>query len=182
MESAAPSNLSLAAAVLYAVVLAVCLVAATTASRHRQPLAPRRAWLLIALFFAALALVRIGGLEEIVRSTLRAQMQAEGAYEGRRALQGAIFLGFTSLIAALFVWTMLKRFRATRGRRNFALFWAIVAVGSLVALMALRIISFHPVDALLYGPLKLNWVIDIGASLLAMGAAGTYVRLVSSRP
>jgi len=29
-----------------------------------------------------------------------------------------------------------------------------------------------------HGPLKLNWIIDIGASVLVMGAAVTYIRLV----
>jgi hypothetical protein len=48
--------------------------------------------------------------------------------------------------------------------------------------MALRIASLHMIDALLYGPLKLNWVIDIGGSLVVLVAAIYYVQLVHTRP
>ncbi|MFY7744441.1 MAG: hypothetical protein ACOVQY_03395 [Erythrobacter sp.] len=34
----------------------------------------------------------------------------------------------------------------------------------------------------LYGPLKLNWVIDLGATLTVLVAAAYYVRIVRVRP
>jgi hypothetical protein len=52
----------------------------------------------------------------------------------------------------------------------------------MVMLLGLRIVSLHQIDVLLYGPAKLNWVIDIGASLTVLTAAGFYIRLVSHRP
>jgi hypothetical protein len=47
---------------------------------------------------------------------------------------------------------------------------------------ALRLASLHAVDALLYSPVKLNWVIDLGASLVVMLSAIGYIRLVRARP
>jgi hypothetical protein len=40
----------------------------------------------------------------------------------------------------------------------------------------LRVISLHAIDALLYGPIKLNWVIDLGTSLIVLSAAAYYTR------
>lgn len=56
------------------------------------------------------------------------------------------------------------------------------SVVAMVMLLSLRIISMHQIDQLLYGPIKLNWLIDIGASLLAMGAEAIYIRVVIRRP
>ena len=41
---------------------------------------------------------------------------------------------------------------------------------SLVFLLLLRIVSLHSVDLLLYGPLKLNWVIDLGACAIVLAS------------
>lgn len=53
---------------------------------------------------------------------------------------------------------------------------------AMMMLLGLRIVSLHQIDQLLYGPKKLNWLVDIGASLLAMGAAVVYIRVVIGRP
>ena len=47
----------------------------------------------------------------------------------------------------------------------------------MIGVMVLRTISFSALDKLLYGPFKLNWVGDIGAALLVLGAAVFYLRL-----
>jgi hypothetical protein len=49
-------------------------------------------------------------------------------------------------------------------------------------LVILRVISLHMIDRLLFGPLKLNWIGDIGASLVVLGAAIYYMKLVRERP
>jgi hypothetical protein len=180
--SAAPSILSLSAAGLYTLVLGVCLFAATTAGRHRQPFAHIRTWVLIAVIFGVLALMRIGGTEEVLRTILRDELRIEGGYAARRAWQRPAVLALTVTFAGLFLWGLLQQYRAAHGRRNVALFAAFAAVGMLMFLMALRIVSLHQVDMLLYGPIKLNWIVDIGSSVSVMAAAVLYTRYVQRRP
>ena len=71
--------------------------------------------------------------------------------------------------------------RNLRGRRNVARLAGVLAAAAMVCLMALRIASLHMIDALLYGPSKLNWVIDIGVCLVVLVAAIYYVQLVRAR-
>lgn len=182
MQSGAPSILSLGAAGLYTLVLAGCLLAAVTAARLRQPFAHRRTWVLVGLAFGALALMRIAGLEEIVRDLLRNELRLEGGYDQRRALQRPLAFAVIAVVAGLFAWGLWHQWRSAQGRRNMALFVAFAALTTMVMLLGLRIVSLHQIDVLLYGPAKLNWVIDIGASLTVLAAAGFYIRLVSRRP
>ena len=67
------------------------------------------------------------------------------------------------------------------GRRNIAVAIGIASCGVMLAIIALRMISLHAMDRLLYGPLKLNWVGDLGASALVLGAAIYYVLLLKGR-
>ena len=71
--------------------------------------------------------------------------------------------------------------RRHRGRRNIARITAIIAAFVMIFLLGLRLASLHLVDALLFGPLKLNWVIDLGASLIVIFAASYYVQIVRAR-
>lgn len=182
MGSAAPSILSLTAASLYTVILAVCLFAAMSAHRQRQPVAHSRTWVLIAMFFGALALMRIAGAEDWLRGVLRAELRSEGRYNDRRELQRQLVIALMLVFAGLFLWALQIKYRAAHGRRNVAQFVALAAVAMMLFLMALRIVSLHQIDMVLYGPAKLNWIVDIGSSLTVMVAAGLYVRVVSRRP
>lgn len=181
MASAAPSILSLSAAGLYMLVLGMCLFAGATAGRRAQPFAHRRTWVVIGLVFGLLALMRIAGTEEFLRDLLRAELRLEGSYDRRRELQRPLVVIVMCIFAGLFLWGLLRQWRAAHGRRSMALFIAFAAVASMMFLVALRTVSFHQVDILLYGPAKLNWIMDIGASLTVLAAAGYYVRLVSNR-
>lgn len=182
MVFVAPSILSLSAAGLYTVILGVCLFAAASARRSRQPFASSRTWVLIAMFFGALALMRIAGAEELLRSALRSELRAEGGYNDRRELQRQLVIALMAIFAGLFLWALWLQYRAAHGRRNVAQFVAVAAVGMMIFLMTLRIVSLHQIDMLLYGPAKLNWIIDLGSGLVVMAAAGFYVRVVSRRP
>ncbi len=51
----------------------------------------------------------------------------------------------------------------------------------MMANISIRTVSFHALDRLLDGPLKLNWVGDIGATLTVIGAAVIYVRSVRGK-
>jgi hypothetical protein len=174
--------LSLAASGIYALVMLACIVAALTARQHRQPVSHWRTWSALALLFAVLIAVRIVGFEEWLRANLREAMRAEGYYRERRNIQAPIvaaIIGITGLFALGFLY---RAKRQIAGRRNLARLAAIVAALAMMFLIALRMASLHMIDALLYGPVKLNWVIDLGASLTVIGAALYYRQLVRSRP
>lgn len=113
---------------------------------------------------------------------MRAYLMTEGAYGARRTVQAPLVaLAMTSAVLATFV-LLFRWSRTVRGRRNVARAVAILAVLVMVLLIALRLASLHSLDALLYGPLKLNWIIDIGISLTVLGVAAYYVNIVRSRP
>ena len=147
-----------------------------------QEPAHARTWLLVAVLFAVLIALRLAGVEEWVRAILRASLKAAGEYSDRRKLQGplvaAILLGAAAGALALTYFAT----RNFRGRRNLARLAAILASWVMLLLIAVRLTSFSAVDAVLFGPVKLNWVIDLGASLIVMLAAIYYVRLVRARP
>lgn len=173
-----PSVLSLSAAAIYVVVAMACLIAAGTAKRSGQPARHWRTWAAIALVFAALAASRILAIEEHLRELLRAALRADAIYAERRAIQrplAAVALVAVALVAGYMFW---RESRRAKGRRNLAMLLAVGSGMVMALLIMLRIISLHQVDGLLYGPLKLNWVIDLGASLLVLSSAGLYVRLV----
>lgn len=182
MATAAPSILSLMAAGLYTVIVAVCLYAATVARRSSQPRAHYWIWGLIGLGFGAFALLRIVGAEEMLRMMLRDQLSSDGIYATRRSIQRPVVIVLMLMFTASMLWGLMQQYRAAmHGRRNTALFIALAAVATMLFVMGLRIISLHQVDWVLYGPAKLNWFLDIGASLTVAAAAVYYVRLVWRR-
>jgi len=177
--TSAPSLPSLAAAGLYGVVVLLCLMAAVTAGRQRQQSWHKTAWLAIALLFAGLALLRLYGVEEALRDDLRSLLYADGVYEERRKYQRPIAATVLALLAlGIFVWIAIG-FRKVHGRRNAAILVALASAFAMVGLLALRLISLSPVDALLYGPVKLNWIVDLGSALGVLASAGVYFAVVS---
>lgn len=182
MPSDGPSLLSMSAAGFYAVVVAVCLIAAGTAGRLRQPSSHWQTWATIALIFAVLAAMRMIGLEETLRDALRELLRVEMTYDTRRSFQRPLAAAVIVVATAIAAIVLVRRARVVKGRRNIVLLIAAASGLAMALLMTLRIISLHQVDAVLYGPLKLNWVADIGASLVVLVAAVLYVRLVRQRP
>jgi hypothetical protein len=172
------SLLSLAATGVYGCVLLMCLAAAWTASSSRQMPKHVWTWLLLALFFAVLVVLRLFEVEDAVRGSLRTAMRARGSYDQRRAIQGPIVAAIILLAGATALVLLNRIARKVRGQRNLALAAALGAAFAMLVLIALRVISLHVIDAFLYGPLKLNWVIDLGTSLIVLSAAAYYTRLV----
>lgn len=178
---AAPSTLSLLAAALYLVVAGAAGAAAVEAFRHRQITWHLIAWSIIAALFIGFALARIYGFEEMLRADLRKMMYAERAYEERRSFQKPLF-AFVFLVAA----SMIGAFsyfvaKSVRGRRNVAALIAIGCTGGLIFLAAVRLVSLHSVDALLYGPLKINWFADMGMTIAVSACAVRYCLIVRQR-
>jgi cytochrome bd-type quinol oxidase subunit 2 len=176
--TSAPSTLSLIAAALYGVVALLCFAAAVTAVRRRQKHWHLRAWLAMALLFCGFAILRVYGVEEALRSDLRSFLFADGLYGQRRSLQRPIAALAVLLFGVGVLAWIARGFRHVRGRRNVAVMMAGASTFGMVGLITLRLISLSPVDGLLYGPIKLNWIIDLGTSAAVMASAAYYVRLV----
>lgn len=174
--------LGLAAMGLYAMVWAGCAVGAGTAMLHRQPNWHRNAWVMLAILFAALMLLRGFGFEEWLRVGLREGMRSDGSYEERRQIQRLIVAGVLVVVAGQGSWWFYRACRAIRGRRNVAIMAALACGAAMVFLVALRLISLHAIDRLLYGAIKLNWLVDVGASVAVLSLAVYYVMRVRKRP
>jgi hypothetical protein len=176
-----PSLLSLVAAAFYVIVMGACLLALTTALRQKQVRWHVASWMLLAGLFAGLAIMRAFAIEEVVRDELRFLLHAEGKYEDRRALQGMAFAAMFVSAAAIGGFRFFQVTRTIQGRRNVASTIADAGGAGLLLLLMLRIVSLHSVDQFLYGPLKLNWLIDLGASALVLGCSIYYWQVVTGR-
>lgn len=173
-----PSLLSFAAAGFYALVVIACLAAAYVARDQKQQIWHFQVWIAVSALFVFFIVSRILGLEETLRADLRGWLRAEDMVEDRRVMQGAFIAGAIALLAAAGLYAVYLVSRRIQGRRNIA---AAIAGGcglGMLGLIALRTISLHAMDRLLYGPLKLNWVGDLGASAAIIAAAAYYVWLI----
>jgi hypothetical protein len=129
-------------------------------------------------FFLLLLAMRLAGTEELARSSLRRLLHVEGAYAGRRRVQGLVVVGALVAGASLIGFLALRAQPAvarSAGRAR-AMRLARVGVAALAALITVRMISLHAIDRLLYRGPHLNWVIDVGATLLVTAAALAYTR------
>ena len=162
--------LSAAAAAFYLVVAALCLLAARAQSGLPKVGA---VWLAIAMLFLLLAGSRAFGLEESLRGAMRSWLQATGEYGGRRSLQAL----FAALLVGMGGLATIGLLTARRGNSSGpdprGIGFASYAAAAMIGLVGLRLISLHAVDALLYGPLHLNWLIDMGASAVVAACAWT---------
>lgn len=172
------SILSLVACLLYGVVAGAVVRAGREARRNRQQLWHVRAWSLMALYFVVLIVLRLLNLEEGIRESMREMLEAQNLLAERRSLQGPIIAVAIILFASCSMLAAYWTSQRVSGRRNIALAVAIVACGVMFATMVMRTVSLHALDRLLNGPLKLNWVGDIGSSLAVLGAALFYVSVV----
>lgn len=176
------SILSVAAAAVYAVVAVTCVIGTGTAVTNRQPIWHRNAWVALALLFIVLLCMRGLGIEEWARGILREGLRSDGAYAERRGVQGMVVAAVLASVGAAGGWWFYRASQRLRGRRNVAVMVALASGAAMIFLVLLRLISLHAVDSLLYGPLKLNWVGDIGSCLIVVFAAIYYVKLVRARP
>ena len=173
------SSPSMLGAVFYALVVLASIFAARTAWRHHhvqiRGMAPF--WIGSALVFAGLVAARVTLAEDRLRALLRLQLREAGSYDEREAVQLAASLAALA-IAALFALWWGRGWVRSRGdpiRRMVRL--AQLGIAGMVPLWGLRIASLHAVDRLLYsGPLRLNWIIDIGLAATVGLAAVLFVR------
>ena len=175
------SLLSLIACGFYAVVALVCLRAGIEARAKRQRPWHSKSWVFVSAFFILLIVSRLLGIEDLVREEMRGWLQTEGLVESRRAIQGPIIAGAIALFAAAGMFAVYWTAQRISGRRNIAVAAAWGACGVMVATIAMRTVSLHALDRLLNGPLKLNWVGDMGASFVVLGAAIYYIGVVTGQ-
>jgi len=177
----ATSTFSLIAACLYGAVVASCLLALGSAVMRRQTSWHVLGWSAIAVLFVALGVMRLFAFEDLLREALRTVVRNQGAYDNRREFQGPVFAAL--FIAAAFFggFWFYRTSRTVGGRRNVATMIAIGCAFALAFLVMLRIVSLHSVDQLLYGALKLNWIIDIGSSIVVLACGVYYWRVVTGK-
>lgn len=175
MNTIAPTAFNLSAAAIYLGVLLSCLLAAVVAVKQRRSPWHWRIWFAIAALFGLLAMMRWLALEDLVRDQLRAASVDGAVYDQRRNFQRPIAASAIAIAGALVLLIPMRFAKSFRSRRELAVFGASASAVAMVFLLAIRLISLHQIDALLYGPLKLNWIIDLGASLLVAAAAVVYI-------
>ncbi|TNE33766.1 MAG: hypothetical protein EP350_03385 [Alphaproteobacteria bacterium] len=169
-----PSPLSFAACVVYCAVALLCW-RALGAARHagrRNGQAPL--WSFLVVLFVLLAVSRLLMLEDYAREVLRGMLEARGAYAGRREWQAMLSAIAIIVLAAAAAWIWRGSRHLNGAPEAVYLFLGKIAALAILGLVALRLISFHAIDGLLYAGPHLNWVIDIGASLVAGYAAWRY--------
>lgn len=129
-------------------------------------------WLATGLLILALGLARVSGFADLATDIGRDQARSEGLYEARRPLQAllvaVIACGWLA-VTGLAIWRVPER------RRRYLP--SMLVVVALLAFAAVRAISLHAVDTVLYradlGGVR--GVTFVELSLLAMLAAASIV-------
>lgn len=169
--------LNIIATTAYVIFLFPCLFAAYQARRCGRPTGHVVTWVVAAMLLLALALSRANGWEDIAREALRSALEQSGNHAQRRLIQAPFMVVAIVCAAAMpiYIWATLSR---GRPRRSVVLTkLAELVIAAFVALIALRLVSLHATDRLLYaGPVRLNWVLDGGLSLGLAVLAVLYVR------
>ena len=174
----AVSPLSLAATGLYLVVFGFVARSAIVSHQHRQQAWHTRGWLLLAALFAILVILRLFDVEGILRDSVRNSLRQSATYDGRRSFQRPLAAGLIALAGAASFWWMFRTARTVAGRRNVAVMLGLAGGLGMLLLIAMRLVSLHMIDMLLYGPIKFNWFADLGLSCLIAWASWRYVRIV----
>jgi hypothetical protein len=139
-----------------------CGGAALSAARPPRGVNHAMAWAGIAALFLALAAIRATDADSLAGAAMRALLTSEGDYGARQKIQApfastVILVGFAFVAAGVYYRpALLRRY----GRR---LFRALAASAAMIGLVALRAVSLHATDAMLYaGPVHPNWIVDLG--------------------
>ena len=164
----------MAGAGLYIVTALMCFAASRSVLKSRNNNDKSVPWLLIAVLFCVFALARLLQWEEAVRLWLGAEFLASQDYADRRTWQGPL-VAVIAVIGFIGAWAVARQLLNNKDKALRSFYLAMISVIGLVFLIALRIISFHVTDQLLYG-MRLNWVIDPALTLTAAGAAFWTIR------
>ncbi|MCX7284564.1 MAG: hypothetical protein NTX28_11065 [Novosphingobium sp.] len=169
-------------AVLLYAIAAVLAWRARAAARKRAGLLTlpqwhETVWLFAAVLFALCAISRLLGIEEVLRDSMRGELQVERVYNARWEFQSVLASVVIIAVALLVV------FAATRVQKSGVLkrrglsrqvIWAAAACCAMIVLITFRMISLHALDSLLYRGPRLNWVVDVGATVALQLLAWRY--------
>lgn len=138
-------------------------------------------WLSAGTIFMAVACTRLTGGEEFLRTWLRSYAASAGSYGSRWELQAPVTV-LVIVLAAGAVLMLARTWQRSSGRREKLLLAGVAFAAAYLPLYAIRIVSLHATDLLLYyGPAPLNWILD---GLLCLGSASCaagYIHRHSSR-
>lgn len=165
---------NLLGALVYLLVMALALAAVPVAARYPGALRRRvrRHWLALAALFAGLAAWRFGQGEWRLQELIRSLARAEGAYEVRRLWQAAL------LVVLIPACVVLVRRMIGGQRLPGSVIVSRAAALMLLCYSALRVISWHYIDVIIYaslGPIHMNFLIDMG--LTGLAACGALIEL-----
>lgn len=169
--------INLAGIAVYFLVVALCAAAAWAASGPRHRGRHVAAWLGCALAFSLLTLVRLFTIDDHIELALKLFAKATGVHDDRAMLQvplvGLAILG--AAVLTLFAAKVLHSHHPDRRDRLIAV--ALFSTVAFAPLYALRLISWHDLDAILYsGGIHLNWLFELALCSLVAGSATLYIR------
>lgn len=135
-------------------------------------------WAIVALVFITLALMQVCAVEEWMSADLRSMLRRGGVYMDRGYIQKPL-VAFLLLIALGLAAGLVCFLAKGAGRRcDIAAIGGLGCTGAMILLAAIRLVSLHSTDALLFGPLRLNWFIDFGLSVAALACVLRYLAVV----
>ena len=171
------SAINLAAIAMYAATAFACALALRACRTSYARGGPERTWTVGMAAMIALAIARLYGLEDALRGGLRDLARGSDQYAGRAALQYPL-LALVLAAAAGLCWLAWRQWRSLpRGGSRRVELLARLALAGFALIYAVRIVSLHAVDALLYsGPLRLNYVIEAGLCAVLAASAVLFDR------
>ena len=176
-----PSDLSLLAAAFYAIVALVCFLASRAQPGYRAEHRARILWIAVGMVFIVLAGMRVLSLEDFLRDYFRDAIAEHGLREVRRDVQVIILASIALLSFAGAAWSLVRLRMIWPDWQARLRFIASLAIGILAILILVRIVSLHFTDWLLFsgiiGPIRLNWIIDLGASLTVLLCAAMSIKI-----
>jgi hypothetical protein len=149
---------------LYLIAALLCLI---------QPSRPQhRFWWAIACLLLMLGISRLANVEQIVTNAGRIAAMRYGWYNTRHSIQATSIVGIVLSIGLIItcIFAFIRHLRAPEAI-------GILAMGSLLTLVSLRLISLHSVDAIvgrhlfgLFG-VQLGWLVEILMLVCIVGAS-----------
>ena len=159
------------AIVIYAVVCAVSFVAWSMAAR-RGAKANARTFAFATFAFALLTVSRALGAEDMLHDAIKRSFMLAGEYSERRAFQKPLVIAG---LLAMFAFAFYKGFRIVQVSTRFSPAAAVsLACWTMSALVFVRTLSWHTTDKMLFGPVHLNWFVDMGCTLITGVGAALY--------